>query len=170
MQFGDLLDVTESVAIVAGIAVALVQLRQFRLSRQREAALEMLRSFQTVPFVRGLRTIFAMPDGLSAEAFEQAAGEHMDDIFCVFTTMESLGILVCRGEVALDLVDDFFSGAIVLTYERSRAYLEDLRASSGRETIGEWVQWLAERMIERESDTPPVPAHIAHRDWKPGRR
>lgn len=167
MQFNDLLNVAETVAIVAGIAVALVQLRQFRLSRQREAALEMLRSFQTVPFVRGLRAIFAMPDGLSAEAFEQVAGERLDDIFCVFTTMESLGILVCRGEVDLDLVDDFFSGAVVLTYVRSRAYLEDLRASSGRETIGEWVQWLAERMMERESAAPPVPAHVAHRDWKP---
>jgi hypothetical protein len=30
----------------------------------------------------------------------------------------------------------------------------------------EWFQWLAERMLERETASQPVPAYIAHRHWK----
>ena len=30
----------------------------------------------------------------------------------------------------------------------------------------EWFQWLAERVAEREREVNPVPAHLAHRDWK----
>jgi hypothetical protein len=37
---------------------------------------------------------------------------------------------------------------------------------ANRDTVFEWFQWLAERMIEREGKTEPVPAHIAHRDWR----
>ena len=51
------------------------------------------------------------------------------------TTWESLGILVFRGEVSLDLVDDFFSGAVELSW--------------------------------RKSETPPIPAHVEHRGWRP---
>jgi hypothetical protein len=41
------------------------------------------------------------------------------------------------------------------------------RAARGRETLLEWFQWLAERMIERESKQPVVPAYRAHADWGP---
>ena len=34
--------------------------------------------------------------------------------------------------------------------------------------FGEWIQWLAERLAEREADM--VPAYEAHADWRGGRR
>src|ERR1700737_2889103 len=33
------------------------------------------------------------------------------------------------------------------------------------ETWLELVQWMAERIIEREKSSLPMPAYIAHRDW-----
>ena len=44
------------------------------------------------------------------------------------TTLESLGVLVYRGELSLGLVDDFFSDAIVLCWRKCRRYIEELRA------------------------------------------
>jgi hypothetical protein len=41
-----------------------------------------------------------------------------------------------------------------------------LREHYQRETWSEWFQWLAERLMERESKSVPVPAYIAHRDWR----
>jgi len=38
---------------------------------------------------------------------------------------------------------------------------------TGRETVGEWFQWLAERFAEREGAAPPVPANVQYRDWRP---
>jgi hypothetical protein len=84
----------------------------------------------------------------------------------VSLTWESLGVLVFRREVTLDLVDDFFSGPILLSWQKLRVAAQEERRALDRETGLEWFQWLAERMMEREKLSPPVPAYIAHRDWK----
>ena len=49
-------------------------------------------------------------------------------------------------------------------------YFYDERTATGRQTVGEWFEWLKDRLVKAESKTPPVPAHIEHRDWKPPRR
>lgn len=63
----------------------------------------------------------------------------------------------------MDLIDDFFSGPIEVTWRKLATYIDE-----GRGTFAEWAQWLAERMRERESEEPPVPAYVAHRRWRPG--
>ena len=92
-------------------------------------------------------------------------GDKMDLVYSLMTTWESLGILVYRGEASLDLVDDFFSGPITISWDKLQQYVTEERGEQERETIGEWFQWLDDRMKDRESLNPPEPAHIAHRDW-----
>jgi hypothetical protein len=87
----------------------------------------------------------------------------------VSLTWESLGILVFRREVTLDLVDDFFSGPIVISWQKLKVYAEEFRRDLNRATGSEWFHWLAERMLEREKALPPVPAYIAHRNWRDSR-
>ena len=89
-----------------------------------------------------------------------------DHIYAILTSWEALGILLYRKEVSIDLVDDFFSGPIVVSWRKLSRYIAELRRDAQRDTYFEWVQWLAERMMEREKQTPPVPAHIAHHDWQ----
>jgi hypothetical protein len=89
----------------------------------------------------------------------------MDDVYALTTTWESLGVLVFRGQLHLDLVDDFFSGPIRISWTKLQPYFETEREEQGRETIGEWFQWLAEQMQKREALEAPTPAHVAHRDW-----
>jgi hypothetical protein len=55
-----------------------------------------------------------------------------------------------------------------VTWRKLKTYIEEVRRDESRDTFAEWAQWLAERMLDRESGTPPVPAHIAHRDWQRG--
>ena len=87
-------------------------------------------------------------------------------MYALMTTWESLGILIHRGEMSIELVDDFFSGPITVSWRKLQSQVFGEREALGRETVGEWFQWLAERFADRESSEPPVPAHIAHRDWK----
>jgi hypothetical protein len=108
-----------------------------------------------------------LPDGLSKQQIESSLGEDLHRVYAMTTTWESIGVLVFRGEVSIDLVDDFFSGPIVVSWRKLQSYFFDERRETGRETVGEWFQWLAERFAERESATPPVPAHVQHRDWRP---
>jgi hypothetical protein len=83
------------------------------------------------------------------------------------TTWESLGILVFRGEVGLDVVSDFFSGPIILSWRKLGNHFRAERKASGRATIGEWFEWLRDRLVELEAAAPPIPAQIEHKAWKP---
>jgi len=157
----------EAIAVVVAVGFAMVQVRQYRRDKQREAALEMLHSFQTPAFARALNIIYNMPEGLSKEEIERFAGDEFHLVYAMTTTFESLGILVFRGEIDLQLIDDFFSGPIRISWRRLEGHVRGERAETGRETINEWFQWLNERLGEMESAEPPVPAHVAHRHWRP---
>lgn len=162
--------IVESIAVVIGVGFAIVQIRQYRREKHREAALELLHSFQTPSFAKALNFVYNLPDGLSKEEIENAAGGDFHLVYALMTTWESLGVLVHRGEIDLDLVDDFFSGPIRISWRKLKGHVMGERSLLQRDTIEEWFQWLAERLEEMESKTPPVPAHIAHKDWLRSRK
>ena len=169
LDLGTLAELVSAIAVVIGLVFAVVQLRQFRRAQEREACLALLRSYQTRTLARALLLLFALPDGLGKAEVEARIGGEMATLYAMMTTWESLGILVQRGQLDLAMVDDFFSGPIVLSWQRLQRYVVEQRQQLARATIWEWFQWLAERMRERESTASPVPAHIQHRDWTPHR-
>jgi hypothetical protein len=163
-------DILSGLAVIGGIAFAVIQLRQYQQSRRRELSLELLRAFQTPDFAKALRFVYSIPEGLSKVEIEEAAGDDMHLVYALMTTWESLGILVFRRELPLVLVEDFFSGPITISWKKLRAYVEGERSEQGRETIEEWFEWLSDRLHERESAALPIPAHVEHAQWRAPRR
>jgi hypothetical protein len=108
-----------------------------------------------------------LPDKASAEEIRKILGMEGEDLLVHLTaTWETIGVLLFHGEFSIDVVDDFFSGPILISWRKLLPYTIDLRQHYRRETWSEWFQWLAERMMERESKTAAVPAYIANRDWR----
>ncbi len=163
------LQAIETAAVATGVAFAIVQVRQYRRDRRRAAAIELLHSFQTPVFADALNTVYNLPDGLSREALETRLAGRFHIVYSLMTTWESLGILVHMGEVDLDLVEDFFSGPILISWRKLQGHVMGERAATGRDTIEEWFQWLAERLQERETKRPALPAHVEHHNWVPPR-
>lgn len=157
----------EAIAVLTAVGFAVVGVRQYRRDKHREAAMELLHSFQTPAFARALNIVYQMPEGLSKEEIEKFAGDEFHLVYAMTTTWESLGVLVHRGEIDLQLIDDFFSGPIRISWHRLKGHVIGEREATGRETINEWFQWLNDRLAELESKEPPVPAHIAHKNWQP---
>jgi len=162
-----ILQAIATATFVAGAIFAAVQIRHLRMAREREVALTLLRFLQTPDFVKGLRLMYDLEPGLSRAEVEARLGPDMHLVYTMMTTWESLGVLVFRRQLSLDLMDDFISGSFLLSWEKLHRYVAEERANRGRETLFEWFQWLAERMLERESRVPAVPAHQAHREWRP---
>jgi hypothetical protein len=152
---------------VAGALFTVVQLRHARRAREREVALEILRLLQTPDFAKALRLMYDLEPGLSRDAVEKKLGADMNCVYAMMISWESLGVLVYRRQLDLQLVDDFVSGSLLLSWRKLERYVKEERAVRGRDTLLEWFQWLAERMHERESQTPVVPAYTAHADWRP---
>ena len=65
----------EAVAVVVAVGFAMVQVRQYRRDKHREAAMELLHSFQTPSFARALNIVYEMPEGLSKSEIEEFAGD-----------------------------------------------------------------------------------------------
>ena len=171
MDISTLANLINAIAVTAGVIFAATQIQYYRQRRRRDAMLELVRSFQSPAFTSALRRVLSLPDGADAQKIREVLGPDGEDaVYLVALTWESIGVLLFRRELTLDLIDDFFSGPIVLSWRKLRVYSDEWRRTLDRETFSEWFHWLAERMMEREKLAPPVPAYIAHRRWRETRR
>jgi len=167
MDISNIANLINAIAVTAGVIFAAVQIRQYQRQRKRDAMLELVRSFQSPAFTAALRRVLSLPDRADTAKIREVLGPDGEDaVYLVSLTWESLGVLVFRREVTLDLVDDFFSGPLILSWQKLTVYSNEWRSNLNRETGNEWFHWLAERMLEREKASPPVPAYIAHRNWR----
>ena len=166
MDFRTLLSLFSTSAIVAGGIFAAVQLRQFNRQRARESMLQMVHSFRTPEFLKAVNIVFDLPEGLSRKQIEERLGDNITSVLVMFGTFESLGILVFRREMDIQLVDDFFSGIIILSGRKLKNYLVEVREAGNRQTYYEWFQWLFEQFEKRELKTPAIPSYIAFSNWK----
>src|SRR6266853_4620110 len=171
VDISTLANLINAIAVTAGVIFAATQISYYRQRRRRDAMLELVRSFQSPAFTSALRRVLSLPDGADAQKIREVLGPDGEDaVYLVALTWESIGVLLFRRELTLDLIDDFFSGPIVLSWKKLQVYAEQWRRELKRETGSEWFHWLAERMMERERIEPPVPAYIAHRTWREPRR
>jgi hypothetical protein len=153
-------DIIRTVAIMVGVTLGLIELRQSRIARKRESMFSLVRAYQIPELWIALEKIFHMPDGLSKKRVEACFGKDIHLLSLLISTYESLGILVQKREIDIEIVEDFFSGPIVISWRKLKRATEDSRKQQGRETLDEWFQWLAERIIEREKRRSPMPAHL----------
>lgn len=165
MNLSEFLDLVSTAAVVAGLVFAGLEIRSAGRQRSHESQLLLVRSFEVPEFTRSMRAIMALPDGLSKEEVEERFADEPHLIWFWLGSMESLGILVHHREVPLELVDDFFSGPVVVSWRKLQGYVAGTRREMQRDTMHEWFQWLVERMEAREGRTPPVPANLGERDW-----
>src|SRR2546426_6461016 len=151
MDISNIANLINAFAVTAGVIFAAAQINYYRQRRQREAMLELVRSFQSPAFTSALRRVLSLPDGADTRKIREILGPDGEDaVYLVTLTWESLGVLLFRREVTLDLLDDFFSGPILVSWRKLNIYVGEMRRVLQRETGAEWFQWLAERMMERE--------------------
>jgi hypothetical protein len=159
-------DIIRTLAIVIGLVLGLIELRQARVARKRENMFSLVSAYQIPEFWSALEKVFRMPNNLSRKKVAAYFGKDRHMLSLLISTFESLGILVQKREIDISIVEDFFSGAIVISWNKLKRSAEDSRREQGRETLDEWFQWLAERIMEREKRKNPIPAHIEFKNWK----
>ena len=161
-----LVDLITTGGLVLGLLYGGIELRQLRQTREAEAVLELMRTVQTPAYTNAINVLITMPDSLTVEQVRSVRyGEHRNDLLHLLLIWESLGILVYRGDVPIEWVDEFYRFAVLTSWRKFGPLMEDERVRSGYRGRGEWFQWLAERLQEREPDAK-VPAYERYRNWK----
>jgi hypothetical protein len=160
------LQVLETAAVVIGVVFALLQVRALKVQHEVQGGAALLNSLQSRDTGSTALLLYALPDGLDGAALKQRLGADFDAVIALASMFESLGPLVARGHVPVEIYADYYRGLTVLCWRRLRRYVEEERAAAGWSNLFEWLQWLAERMDERAPLARDVPAFERYRDWR----
>jgi hypothetical protein len=150
-----------NIALALSFVVALVfgiqQVQAAARDRKERLALDTLRGFQTHEFATLIHyiTTHEMPRDQKG----LLALPHKDQIaFIEFgQQMESLGILVSGGFVSMDLVDKTLGSFVVTAWSKYKVMYESMRETLPDPYLGEYFQWLAERIDKRMRNHPRAP-------------
>jgi hypothetical protein len=150
-----------NIALTLSFIVALIfgitQIHAAARDRRERLTLETLRSFQTREFAEHLLFISGvnMP-GNYEEFLALPDGERV--IFIQFAQeMESLGLLVAERFISIDLVDKTLGSFVTTSWEKYKVMFTDMREKMPDPFLGEYFQWLAERIEERMKNNPRKP-------------
>jgi hypothetical protein len=164
----DIAQVLGALAVLTAIIFGVTQIHQFRQQRRDALAVELMRSIQDTEFTRSLRILLDLPRDMSAEQFRARGPELEDAAWSLCAKYETLGYLVYRGIMPIELVEELVGGVGVHLWHRLRPWAESTRTEQNQPLLLEWFQWLAER-LEARKRPQAVPAHVRLRDWTPTR-
>jgi hypothetical protein len=156
-----------AIAVLAAIAFGLAQIRQFRQQRRDVLAVELMRSIQDAEFTRSLRILLTLPIDASVDEFRSRGESFEDAVWALASKYETLGYLVYRGIMPIELVEELVGGIGVNLWTRIAPWANALRAEQQQPLLLEWFQWLVERLQERHRPEA-VPAFIRCQNWKAG--
>jgi hypothetical protein len=159
-------EILGAIVVVGGVAFAVIQIRQFRRQRLEIASIELVRSFQSPEFTRAHTFLLTLPNGVSAEELRQRSGDAEAFAMVVSTTFESIGVMVYRRILPIDIVDELMGGTIVSFWGKLDKWIETLREEQGRDDTHEWFQWLAAQLARRSPHGVSQPAYVEHLHWK----
>src|SRR6476661_5921741 len=119
MDVSTVANLINALAVTAGVIFAAVQIRDYRRQRHRDSMSALVRSFQTPSFAHSLRRVSSLPDNVSREQIKALLGSDGEDhVYALLTSWEALGILLYRKQVTIDIINDFFSGPIVVSWRK----------------------------------------------------
>jgi hypothetical protein len=161
----NLAQILGAIAVVAAIGFGLAQIRQFRQQRRDALAVELMRSIQDTEFTRSLRLMLTLPVDASLEDFRSRGPTFEDAAWALAAKYETLGYLVYRGIMPIELVEELVGGVGVHLWARLRPWALAVRDEQGQPLLLEWFQWLADRLQERNRPQA-LPAYVIHRGWR----
>jgi hypothetical protein len=163
---------TDTIALLANIALALsfvvglvfgiAQVRTAARDRKERLTLETLRNYQSPEFSELIFKVNAYNIPSTLEQWQKLPDGDLI-MFLQFTqAMESLGILVADRFINIDLVDKTLGSFVTSSWGKFKMVIADIREKRGDIFLGEYYQWLAERLDERMKMNPRKPFHEAN--------
>lgn len=154
----DLSNLVTTIAVLVGIVFGLVQLRQSARSRRDHAAVDIVRTVQTPEVRRAVERILKLPDDVDPSVI-RSDPELLQAALAVDSASEMWGSMVFENVVDLQMLDRMVGGWVRGTWRRLRRWVEAERVDNRSPNVGEWWQWLYERL---EADPDPGKARGAH--------
>ena len=161
-------DAITAFSILVGLTLGIIELRQLGDAQESQTLMVLYQTLQDPDQVRGRELLMQLPDGLSPDSAERImAGPDGPLIRQALLAFEGMGVMVYRGDVSIEWVDELFYINVVTAWRKMEAGVVARRVRTGDPGIMEWVQWLAERLEERSEKAGRTGAYDLYRNWKP---
>ena len=157
----DIVTLIANVALALSFVIALVfgiaQVNTANRDRRERLTIETLRNFQTREFAELI--LFINSHNMPTNSKEMNALPLKEQVFIIQfgQQMESLGMLVAERLINIDLVDKTLGSFVTLAWVKYKPFFSDLREKQPDPFLGEYFQWLAERIDERMRQNPRRP-------------
>ena len=164
------LDLVTTLAVVLGVIFALAQLRQATRIRRDHAAVDIVRTVQSQEVRLAVARILRLPNDVAPEIIRNDP-QLLKDALAVDSACEMWGCMVYENVVDHRMLDRMVGGWVRGTWRRLGKWVEAERAETRNPNVGEWWQWLYERIEADPDPSKAAGAHIAYRGTsKNGRR
>jgi hypothetical protein len=161
----NLAEVIGGVFLVGGIVFAVIQIRQLQRQRQEAAAIELIRAWHGPEFSRAIhRLLVELPDGMPVADLLAAPEHTLPDAHMVCNVFESVGVMVFRRMLPLDVADELIGGVTMGLWRKLAPWILHTRATQHPRAY-EWFEWLNDRISETARDSD-VPASELHKNWQ----
>ena len=168
MNLSDVANIVEILgvfALVFGILYGLIELKHHRKERRDLAILECAHSFEDEDFTEAYRLLCELPHGMTKAQFEELGDKYESAAMRIGMKFETVGLLVHRGVIPIDAMDDLVGGAALKIWRVIEQWVVESRVSTSHPAFWEWYQWLVERLEER-GRAEREPAFITQTNWK----
>jgi hypothetical protein len=156
------LNVVTTLAVLVGVSFALVQLQQAARVRRDHAAVDVVRTVQTQEVRLAMSTILKLPDEVSPETIRNDPAL-LAAALAVDSACEMWGCLVYESVVDLHMLDRMVGGWVRGTWRKLGRWVESERIEKCNPNIGEWWQWLYEKIDSDPDPGKALGAHITYR-------
>jgi hypothetical protein len=143
------LNIATTIAVVGGVIFGAWQIRAAARARATQISLHLVEMLYSRDLMEGLNALNDLPAGLSWRELQTQLGQRWIAVFTLINTLDGLGILVFRKEVAPEVADDFFHHAVAIVWQKTRAAIIDRRQQPGRETGFRFLERLAAAQARR---------------------
>ena len=115
-----------SASVVAGIVYYAFQVRHQTRLRQTDLVMRLYSTYDSLEFLEAWNTIFFTEDGDYDSFLKKLGGKrHLASFVCMF--YDEVGVLLHKGLIDIDLVDELFGDAVPLMWEKLKNFIEEAR-------------------------------------------
>ena len=164
----NIVEIVGVIAIIVGIGFGLIQLRLLRKQNRDIAILEFTSSFESSEFTEAYRLIGNLPENRSIADIDALDEKYPKAIYRVAMKFETVGLLIYKGVVPIDAMEDLVGGAALMLWRVLGTWVKEKRNTGVHDSFLEWFQWLVERLQER-GEAERTPAYIEFANWSAGK-
>ncbi len=158
---GLLANLALALSFIVGLVFGIQQVRVAARDRRERLTVETLTAFQTREFTELMYWILNGDMPVTRDAMRAMPANDQIMLMQLAQEMESLGIIVAEHLISIDLVDKTLGSFVTTAWAKYKPLFEEVRVSSPDPYLGEYFQWLSERIEERMLKHPRKPFHLS---------